>query len=110
MNLTFAVSDQQSLSQTTDYTNSTSASQSFTASFSDTESQTLTVTSTDTVVTGFELSYTEAWKVSEKVGDTGAESGGSLTLKLSQQYTHTQSTSTAQTKTVALAFSENVTA
>ena len=110
MDLTFAAGDTQSLSQTTDYTNDTSIQQTFQASFSDSESQTLTVSSTETVVTGFEVSYTQTWKVSEKVGDTGAEQGGSLSLKLNQTYTNSQQTTKSQTSTIQLSFSENVTA
>jgi hypothetical protein len=58
LNLTFAVGDQQSISQTTDYRNAGSVQQSFVASFTDSEAQTLTVSTTETVVTGFEFSYT----------------------------------------------------
>ena len=61
-------------------------------------------------MTGFEVSYTQTWKVSEKVGDTGAEEGGSLSLKLNQTYTNSQQTTKSQTSTIQLSFSENVTA
>lgn len=110
MDLTFSVDDTQSLSQTTTFTNQGSVQQAFVASFSDSQSQTLTVSSTETVVTGFEVNYTESWKVSEKVGDVGAEEGGSLSLKLTQTYTNSQTQTTSQTTTVQLSFSENITA
>lgn len=106
MNLTFPPGGSTALTQTTDYSNNTDKDQSFTASLSNTDAQTLTVTSTESTTTTFEMGYEQSWEVSE----VGVKAGGKLTLKLSNSYTQSKSSTTSVTKTVALNFSTQVTA
>jgi hypothetical protein len=105
MNLTFGSTGSTGLSTTESGTNSAPVAQGITVQFNQQDAQTLTVSSTETITIGVVLTYTETWKVSVPP----AETGGSLSLQLSQSYTNSQTNTASSTTTISLNLSQTVT-